>query len=448
VQPSHFYPPVPEPPDQPLPFRHFLRAVRTNALTIWPKSAYQEPVATRTLFGRTNILLNDPDGIHRVLVGNADNYRRSRASVRILKPITGAGLLLSEGEAWKAQRRTVAPALAPRVMPMLASHVIGAANGLIAKLTALNGQPVDLLATMQALSLDIAGRSMFSIQTETFGESIRRLLTEFAIEHSRPSFLDMVLPQSLPTWGDLKRTRFKRRWMALIDRILAERLQTPPQDRQRDLLDLLRVARDPDTGRSFSPERLRDQVATLLLAGHETTAVTLFWTLYLLCRSPADQKKIREEASNNPLTPDTAYSDLPYTLAVINESLRLFPPAFTIVREAIEQDRIGALSIPAGTVIMIAPWVLHRHHGFWRDPNAFDPARFMPGRSAPIRFSFLPFGSGPRVCVGAQFALTETVLVIASLLKHFSVACDQAAHVMPVGIVTTQPDRPLPATFS
>jgi cytochrome P450 len=97
---------------------------------------------------------------------------------------------------------------------------------------------------------------------------------------------------------------------------------------------------------------------------------------------------------------------------------------------------------------MIAPWVLHRHHGFWRDPNAFDPARFMPGRSAPIRFSFLPFGSGPRVCVGAQFALTETVLVIASLLKHFSVACDQAAHVMPVGIVTTQPDRPLPATFS
>jgi cytochrome P450 len=144
---------------------------------------------------------------------------------------------------------------------------------------------------------------------------------------------------------------------------------------------------------------------------------------------------------------DTAYPGLPYARSVINESLRLFPPAFAIIREAIDQDCIGSILIPARSVIMIAPWVLHRHRQFWSDPNAFDPARFLNDRPAPDRFSYLPFGAGPRVCVGAQFALTEATLVIASLLKHFSVHCDKSAQIMPVGVVTTQPDSPLLVTF-
>jgi cytochrome P450 len=164
----------------------------------------------------------------------------------------------------------------------------------------------------------------------------------------------------------------------------------------------------------------------------------LFWTLYLLCQSPPDQQKIQAESEN---------PDHPYTRAVINESLRLFPPAFTIIREAVNPDRIGAVSIPARAVIMIAPWVLHRHHAFWQDPDRFDPTRFSADQPALVRFSYLPFGAGPRVCVGAQFALMEATLVISSLLKHFSISCDRSTDVMPVGIVTTQPDRPLLATF-
>jgi cytochrome P450 len=443
-------PPVPEPPAQPLRMRGFLQAVRTNALTIWPRAAYRDPIVSRRFFGRLNILMNDPEGIHHVLLANAANYRRSRASVRILRPLTGSGLLLSEGDAWKMQRRTIAPALAPRVMPMLAGHVVRALEDFIPRLMVRSGQTVNLLPEVQRLALDIAGRSMFSLEMDRYGDAVRELLSAFSVHHSRPGLLDMLLPPSVPTWGDLSRWRFHRRWVKLIDSILADRLRKPTNGSSKDILDLLRDARDPETGEGFSREHLRDQVATLLLAGHETTAVTLFWALYLLCQSPDDVTKIVEEAGKLPLNEDTANGDLQalvHTRAVIHETLRLFPPAFTLVREAIETDRIGSLQIPARSIVMIAPWVLHRHEMFWREPDRFLPSRFLPGAAAPPRFAFLPFGAGPRVCVGGQFALMEATLVLAGLLRTFTFDRRSPDAPLPVGIVTTQPDRPLYLTI-
>jgi unspecific monooxygenase len=426
--------------------RAFLRAVRTNALTIWTQAAYREQVVVRQFFGRLNILLNDPEAIHHVLVANATNYRRSRASVRILRPLTGSGLLLSEGDAWKVQRRTVAPALAPRVMPMLARHVVEVLDEFIPRLAARMDRRIDLLAEMQRLALDIAGRSMFSLEMEQYGGAIRDLLTEFADRHARPGLLDMLLPAGVPTWADLGRRRFQRRWAGLIDAILADRLKSPVPETPKDLLDLLRSARDPETGESFSRESLRDQVATLLLAGHETTAVTLFWALFLLAQSADDAEKIAQEAGGLALNGESATTDLSallHTRSVINETLRLFPPAFTIVRESIAADSIGKLAIPPRSVIMIAPWVLHRHAALWPDPDAFLPSRFLPGTEAPARFSFLPFGMGPRVCVGAQFAMTEALLVLARLVRDFTFDVETPVTLGPVGIVTTQPDSRL-----
>src|SRR5664279_777732 len=159
-----FRPPVPPVADAPLSVRTFLRAVRTNALTMWPSAAYRQDSITRMFFGRTTALINEPEGIHHVLVGNPDNFRRSPASIRVLRPITGEGLLLSEGEPWKLQRRTIAPALGPRVMPMLASHIVATTQQAVARLDAQSHLPVDLLATVQRLALDIAGRSMFSME--------------------------------------------------------------------------------------------------------------------------------------------------------------------------------------------------------------------------------------------------------------------------------------------
>ena len=202
----------PPPPAHELPLLAFLRAIRTNALTMWTDAAYEQDVVVRRFLGRTNVLVNAPDAIHRVLVDNPGNYRRSPASIRILRPITGNGLLLSEGEAWRHQRRTIAPALAPRVMPMLAHHIVGTAQEQIVSIAAQAVQgPVDLLAAMQGLTLEIAGRSMFSLEMRAFGAPLRRLLTEFGDRFARPFLFDMLLPPSVPTLRDLRRRRFQAR---------------------------------------------------------------------------------------------------------------------------------------------------------------------------------------------------------------------------------------------
>jgi cytochrome P450 len=438
-------PPVPVAPESPLPLRAFLRAIRTNALTIWPGFAYRQDTTVRAFLGRINVLLNAPDAIHHVLVGNPGNYRRSPASIRILRPITGEGLLLSEGDDWKLQRRTVAPALAPRVMPMLARHIVSATDQAMVRLTAQAAQPIDLLATMQTLALDIAGRSMFSLEMDQYGAAMRRMLTEFGEKYAQPRLLDMLLPPSIPTPKDIGRGRFRRRWMGLMETILSARLATPEPETPRDLFDLLRAARDPETGTGFSPAQLRDQVATLILAGHETTAVTLFWALIMLAEAPEEQDWLAQETAQATIDPETAYTmaaTLIRTRAVVNETLRLFPAAFTIVREAIGPDRIGDLALPPRSVVMIAPWVLHRHHALWQDPELFCPARFMPDQPPPARFAFMPFGAGPRICVGAQFAMTEAVLVLAALTSRFRLTRVDTRPVLPVGIVTTQPDHP------
>ena len=439
-----YVPPVPVPPAAPLPLRAFLRAIRQNTLTIWPQAAYREDSVARNFLGRTNILLNTPDAIHHVLVDNHANYRRSPASIRILRPITGNGLLLSSGDAWRLQRRTVAPALAPRTMPLLCGHIMRSTNEAMDNLDTKTNAPVDMLSFMQTLALDIAGRSMFSLETQAFGPDMRRLLNEFAEFFAQPHLLDMLLPPSIPTPRDWARARFSKRWMHLIETIMAQRATIPADDSPKDLFDLLRNARDPETGAGFAPDELRDQVATLILAGHETTAVTLFWACVLLAHAPDIQDWLAGEVAGLNLNADGIQAKLIRVRAVVNETMRLFPAAFTLVREAILPDTIGALHLPRRAVVMIAPWVLHRHHALWSNPEAFIPARFLPDAPGPPRFAFMPFGAGPRICVGAQFAMAEAVLVLASLVQRFEWTLDSTRPVLPRAVVTTQPDHAPP----
>jgi cytochrome P450 len=283
------------------------------------------------------------------------------------------------------------------------------------------------------------------MEMDQHGRAIRQMMTEFGERYGKPWMLDMLLPPSVPAPRDFGRARFRRRWIRLMDAILSARLAEPEPESPRDLFDLLRAARDPETGAGFSPAQLRDQVATLMLAGHETTAVTLFWALIMLAEAPEEQDWLAEEAASTTIEPVTAYatmSTLDRTRAVVNETLRLFPAAFTIVREVLVADRIADLVLPKRTLVMIAPWVLHRHQGLWHEPEVFRPARFMPDQPPPPRFTFMPFGAGPRVCVGAQFAMTEAVLVLAALVGRFRVTRVDTRPVLPVGIVTTQPDHP------
>ena len=338
-----FVPPVPDIPERPLKPLGFLHAVRTNAIRIWPRSAYDVEVLEQRFLPQPTTLLNAPEAIRHVLVDNSVNYRRSRASVRILWPLVGDGLLLSEGEDWRLQRRTIAPALAPRVLPILCRHVEQCAAEMVARLGASIEQPVELLTEMQAVALEIAGRSMFSLEMAQFRIRLRGELMHYAKHHAHPRLLDMILPPHIPSPRDLGRRRFHRRWMRLVDEVMQARMAAEHSGEERDLFDLLRAARDPETGSGFSHEQLRDQIATLMIAGHETTAVTLFWALYLLAHAPAYQERIAAEAGR-PL------AEMPVTRAVVNETLRLYPPAFTLARQALAPDQVDGLHIPAGMV--------------------------------------------------------------------------------------------------
>jgi unspecific monooxygenase len=365
--------------------------------------------------------------------------------MRMLRPLLGNGLLLSEGEDWRHQRRTVAPAFAPRTMPLLARHVACATEATVASLAASADRRVDLLATMQSLALEIAGTSMFSLAMERYRPELRDLITRYTAGLGRPSLLDFLLPLAIPSPRDLARRRVRRRWVDLIGRIIAERRRKASAEAPRDLFDMLSTARDPETGAQFSAQGLVDQVATLIVAGHETTGVALFWSLWLVAAAPAVQKRLAAEVAAFDLGPDNAAEALPqliYTRAVVQEALRLYPPAFTLVRQARQADNAGGVPVPAGGIVFISPWVLHRHRRLWAQPEVFDPARFLPGVRAPDRFSYLPFGIGPRVCIGAQFALTEATLVLAKMIKAFKIERADDKPVEPVAIVTTQPDHP------
>lgn len=439
-------PPVPEPPARDLPLPAYLSALRRNAVEAWPQRTYEEPIVQRRLLGRHTFIVSDPDAIRRVLIDNQAAYARTRASVRILRPVLGDGLLISEGAAWRHQRRTLAPAFTPRAVEALVPHILGAVDATTALLAAQAQQgPVPLFPALHGLALEIAGRTMFSVGMQSDGAALRRFVAEYAERMGRPHLLDMLLPLSWPAPLDLARARFRRRWIPFLDRILARRAADPQPHAARDLLDLLVAARDPETGHPFTPDQLRDQVATLILAGHETTAAALLWASYLMALAPDIQEAVAAEAraARDDLG-DGCEHRLPLTRAVIDETLRLYPPAFVLARAAREADDLGGRTVEPGDVVMISPWVLHRHRRLWPEPDAFDPARFLPGAAPPPRFAYLPFGAGPRVCIGAHFALLEATLALARLIGRFRVSLPEGSVIRPAAVVTTQPDNPPP----
>src|SRR5256885_6509438 len=261
---------------------------------------------------------------------------------------------------------------------------------------------------MHYLAIEVAGRAMFSLEMDAFGPRMREMLRDYGERLAQAGVLDILLPPIVPAPQDFARWRFRRRWLRLIDEIVAARPKKAVAGAPRDLLDLMAV--DPETGAPVPRRRLADQVATMIAAGHATTAVALFWAFYLVASTPAVQERIAAEAGPLDLAPEGAAEALPhlvYTRAVVQEASRLYPPAYGIFRLARRADEAGGVAVPKGAIVMIAPWLLHRHKTLWTEPDAFDPGRFLPGAPPPDRFAYLPFGMGPRVCVGAQFARAE-----------------------------------------
>jgi unspecific monooxygenase len=433
----------PSPPRRTMNLLRRILAMRKNAIDTWGPRSYEEDVIQTRFFGRNNFIVNAPDAIRHVLVDNYENYVRTPAAIRVLKPMLGDGLLIAEGRAWKHQRRTLAPAFTPRAVGTLVPHMIAATDDTIVKLQAACGGPVDLREAMQRMTLEIAGRTMFSFGMDRHGAALRDFVMEYGTTLARPHVLDLLLPLNWPSPQDISRRFFRKRWTRFVAMLMAERraagknTDAPP----RDLFDLMGAARDPETGAAFSDEQLGDEVATMILAGHETTATALFWALYLLALDPATQEELASEVKGAAVNGALDVEKLKFTRAVIDETMRLYPPAFLIARAAGGADTIAGLPVRKNDIVLIAPWLLHRHEKLWQDPNAFIPARFMPGTPPPDRFAYLPFGVGARVCVGAHFALVEAVLALAKIIGTFRVELLDKEPVLPVGVVTTQPDR-------
>ncbi|MGX9424345.1 cytochrome P450 [Bradyrhizobium sp. LeoA1S1] len=434
-------PAPPRAPDDLSAFRR-MTLISRSPIASWSQRAYEEEIVRGRFFGRSSLILNTPDAIRHVLVDNYENYTRTPAAFRVLRPMLGEGLLIAEGRAWKHQRRTLAPAFTPRAITPLVPHMVAVTDETIAKLRAASHGPVDLRETMQRMTLEIAGRTMFSFGMDRHGGILRDFVVEYGERLARPRFLDMLLPLSWPSPQDLARARFRKRWTAFVAMLMAERRaagktsDAPP----RDLFDLMVAARDPETGQAFSDAQLGDEIATMILAGHETTATALFWALYLLSLDPATQEELAAEVKAVAASGGLEIERLKFTRAVIDETMRLYPPAFLIARAAAGADTIAGMPVKKHDVVMIAPWLLHRHEKLWHDPAAFVPSRFLTG-TPPDRFAYLPFGVGARVCIGAHFALVEATLALAKLIGAFRISLVDRQPVMPIGVVTTQPDR-------
>jgi cytochrome P450 len=435
-------PPTPPRAPDDMSFLGRLAVLKRNMIATWGQRAYEEDVIEGRFFFRNSFILNRPDAIRHVLLSNYENYSRTPAGIRMLRPVLGDGLLIAEGHSWTFQRRTLAPAFTPRATANLVPHMTAVLDETIAKLDARTSEPLDLREVMQRMTLEIAGRTMFSFGMDRHGPTLRNFVMEYGARLGRPYLLDMVLPLSWPSPMDFARARFRKRWTEFVAMLIAERREMGKKDGAPpcDLFDLMDGARDPETGKGFSDEQLVDEVATMILAGHETTATALFWALYLLALDPDTQEEVASETRGEHLDSMADIDRQKFTRAVIEETMRLYPPAFLIARAAREKDNAAGVTIGKGDIIMIAPWLLHRHEKLWDQPNAFIPKRFM-STEAPDRFAYLPFGAGPRVCVGAPFAQAESVLALARLIGAFRVELADTSPVIPLGVVTTQPDR-------
>ena len=431
---------APRPRKNQMSFFEFARTVRESSIATFTEEAFERDILVRRLLWRRSYLINNPAGIKHVLLDNAANYTKTRIMRRLLEPGLGKGLITAEGEVWRRHRRIMAPAFDHRSILGYSPIMTQAAEELMSKWRNLPaGATVDMAEAMMQATLTIIARTMFSSDSDDIvkivGDGVERYQAEV-----RPTLADFL---GLPEWFS-HRARLRASDRALsefdvaINRLIAARVQNVDTGSQ-DLLSRLIAARDDNSG-GMSMQEVRDQVITIFMAGHETTALALTWTWYLLSQHPFEEAKLHAELEAVLGGRSPQFEDLPklvYTRMIIEEAMRLYPPAHTVSRLPLADDRIDNVTIRRGAVVLISPWVLHRHRRLWERPDTFEPERFAPERvAARPRFSYLPFGAGPRICIGAAFAMAEAILILAAIAQHYRLRLAPGHRVEPVGLIT------------
>lgn len=398
------------------------------------------------------LLVNEPSGVRRVLVENARNYSKATVQYGALSAVTGSGLLTADGEDWRYRRRIVQPAFHHGTLDVVAEQSVAAGQRVADLWDARGagaGAVVDVDAACLQATLEVVGRSLFDADLAEDGERIVSAVhdaLQVVVDRARTP-----RPAWLPLPSKRKLDRAVRTLDSTCARVVQARRARGVGDDDTDLLALL--LRSADAAGGLSPRQIRDELVTLVIAGHETVATALAWTCQLLAEHPAVQAQVHEELDAVLAGRAAQWSDLPQlvvTRRVLDESLRLYPPAWVLTRRALAEDVVADVQVPAGTLIIISPWLLHRRPQAWPDPERFDPERFDPERFVAPRSStpqpeYLPFGLGPRLCIGRDFSLVESVLALATLLReHRLSVVDEQARPAASALVTLRPSGGMP----
>ena len=434
--------------------------MRRDELGMLVKAANRYGDVVRFEFGPRAVhlpayLIRRPEHIHHVLFSARDSYPKS-FDYRILARSLGLGLVTSEGELWSRQRRLIQPAFRHTEVAGFAELMIDAATDVAQRWHTLadRGQPVDVASEMMRLALDVVGRTLFSSdladETDAISPAVGVLVRDMVERMSTGAGMATLAAPRLPTPANRRANAALDTLDRVVARLVARRRALPEAERPADLLSTLLAARDEKSGAGMDDRQVRDEVMTFLIAGHETTANALAWTWYLLSTHPLVMRRLGDELHTVLAGRDPGPDDidkLAYTKAVAQEAMRLYPPVAAIGREALRDDEISGYPVPARSTILISPWVSHRNPEIWAAPEAFDPDRFGPGAPEHPRLAYLPFGAGPRQCIGAAFAMQEAVIALGVLGSRFRLELVPGHSVEPQLGVTLRPRHGLMMTI-
>jgi cytochrome P450 len=418
-------------------------AARRNVLEIIPAISYRQPIVTGETLRRWHMLA-DPAGYKRVMLDNLSNYPKSEIMRRMLRPAIGESLFNADGPEWKWQRQAVAPVFTHRNVVALAPAMSATAARAMERLPRTGR--AEMVSEMLTATFDVicdvalSGREHFD--QYAFGHAI----TRYFQTAGRTSLLDFLgVPEWFPRPGELIAGAAVRTMHGMVAEAIAARRKEVAMKNEKgpadDLLDRMLSAEDPETGRRMTPENLVHNMQFFIVAGHETTALAISWALYLLANSPATQIQARDEARAQLKGRVAEAGDLdamPFINQVLEEAMRLYPPVGLLARHVVARDELCGRTINPNDILFLPIWALHRHEMLWENPELFDPNRFAPGTSRD-RYQYLPFGAGPRVCVGANFAMMQAGIILSTLVQNFRFAQSQPLP-QPIMTMTVRPE--------
>ncbi|MGB0682579.1 MAG: cytochrome P450 [Magnetovibrionaceae bacterium] len=397
--------------------------MRRDPLTFSVRAATEGgPVAEIDLGMERILLVSDPEAIKHVLLDNYTNYHKTKF-IRMLRPMVGNGIMLAEDDQWLFQRRATAKGFQGPKMARMVDGMVSATHDMLNRWEDVNarGATVDIAPEMMRVTFDVILRGLYNYVLKDEYVEIYAALSHMLRETEKRIWSFLPVPRWMPTPGNRRFDAGQKVLQAFIDRIIDERRANP--DVEPDFLTILMEAYGKDAGRALPPHLVRDEALAFALAGHDTTANALAWTFVLLSRHPEIQNKVAEEVDRVLEGRAPTFEDinnLTYVRQVIDEAMRLYPPVWTFSRTALTPDTVGGYDIKHGENLMISPWALHRRPDLFPNPEGFDPDRFSAERAeGRHRFAFIPFGAGPRVCMGARFSVMEAIVLLAMVTQKY-----------------------------